>query len=111
MQAEVGRVEAVHARLGELWSGHQVAVQVVAPSVVRATDGAAQGAVLGEQFGAPVSTGVQERPQLTRGIAGDDHGSPGHRAHDGAARCVQLVVDTAAHPGGGEPPLLLDVEE
>ena len=38
VEAVVGRVEVVHAGIGELGRGHQVPIQVVAPTVVRAPD-------------------------------------------------------------------------
>ena len=111
MLVTTDRVEAVDASVGELGGGHQRAVAVVAPAVVGAADGGAQGAVVVEELRAPVAAGVEEGSELAVGVAGDDDRAAADGADDGAARGVQLVVEADGDPRGGEDPLLLLGEE
>ncbi len=107
VESVVGRVESVHAGIGELGSGHQASVPVVGPTVVGAADGRPQGAVALQQLCAAMSTSVEVTAQVAVLVAGEDHRTAGHRSHDGATRSVQLIVSSHADPGGGKDSLLL----
>ncbi len=110
MQAVVGWIEVFDAGLGEARRRDQRAIEVVAPSVIRAADRVADLAVTLGEFSAAVATAIEEAAQLTVAVAGEHNRGATDVAHEHAS-LHDLIDQCDGDPRGAEDPLLFEVEE